>query len=113
VATSVPEPAPLPPSGDDPGAHVDKPVRRPVFSPAPAYPVEARRSRQEGRVLLLVQLDAGGEVVQVELRESSGWQLLDEAALEAVRGWRFSPTGARVTSTASQLLVPIRFSLRS
>jgi len=113
MPTSVPELAPLPFSGEDPGANVDELVRRPISSPAPEYPVEARRTGQEGRVVLLVQLDASGGVVRVDLKESSGSRLLDEAAMEAVRRWRFSPAGEGVTNAASQLFVPIRFSLRS
>lgn len=97
---------------DDPGARVEQPVRKPVFNPAPDYPLDARRNQQEGRVLLLVQLDANGRVLQVTLRESSGWPLLDDAARETVRQWRFSPATPGTATSSSRILVPIRFSLR-
>jgi protein TonB len=97
---------------DDPGARVEQRVRQPVFNPAPDYPLEARRDQQEGRVVLLVHLDASGQVVRVVLRQSSGWPLLDDAARETVSRWRFAPATPGGATSPSQLLVPIRFSLR-
>ncbi len=80
---------------------------QPLSSPAPRYPIEALRSGRGGRVLLEVQLDAGGHVTGATVHRSSGDPALDRAALDAVRGWTFSmPPGA-----ARRTLVPIRFSI--
>ena len=62
-----------------------------VENPTPVYPKRALRLRQEGRVLLSIDVDAAGFVRRVELLESSGHDLLDEAALEAFYRWRFAP----------------------
>jgi len=97
---------------DDPGARVSETARLPILNPAPDYPLEARRALQQGRVLLLVQLDAAGKVVQVRLRRSCGWPSLDEAAMAAVQQWRFMPAVAGSRPAASHVLVPIRFTLR-
>ena len=64
-------------------------------NPAPIYPPAARRLREQGRVLLLVEVAPDGLPRQVNLASSSGSPRLDEAALDAVRRWRFVPAKAR------------------
>lgn len=81
------------------------------FTPAPVYPVQARRSRMEGRVVLRVRVLPPGAVADVHVIESSGWPLLDREALETVRRWRFEPAPAGVTD-AAVVTVPIAFRLR-
>lgn len=56
-----------------------------VFAPFPTYPRSARRSRDEGKVLLLATIGHQGEVMQVEVLESSNHPILDKAAVTAVR----------------------------
>jgi protein TonB len=72
----------------------------------PVYPLVARRRGEEGKVLLRVNLSQSGAVKDVTLEESSGFELLDKAALKAVRHWRFSRKAART------VLVPINFRLQ-
>ncbi|MCU0961045.1 MAG: energy transducer TonB [Pirellulaceae bacterium] len=110
AATLVP--VSLPFSGNDPGANLDAAAYKLPTNPAPEYPLAARQRNEEGRVLLLVFLDADGRVVNAQLRASSGSVLLDQAAMRAVRQWRFSPARSRGVPVTSQLLVPVRFSLR-
>ncbi|RDD63028.1 energy transducer TonB [Ferruginivarius sediminum] len=81
-------------------------------NPAPSYPTRARRRGWEGRVVLEVAVAADGTVKAVEVRESSGYAALDRAALDAVRGWRFSPASEDGTSVADKVSVPVRFALR-
>lgn len=59
----------------------------------PAYPVLARRLGYEGRVIVRVRVSPEGAAEEVALGESSGYASLDRAALEAVRGWRFTSGG--------------------
>jgi protein TonB len=80
-------------------------------NPEPEYPALARRRRQEGLVLLSVRVDAKGRAETVAVRISSGFALLDEAALEAVRRWEFEPGRFRGDPVPSQVEVPIRFQL--
>jgi periplasmic protein TonB len=80
-------------------------------NPEPVYPELARRRRQEGLVLLAVKITAQGRAASVEIKKSSGFPLLDNAAVEAVRDWEFQP--ARIGSLAleSEIEVPVRFEL--
>lgn len=61
----------------------------PVATPPPAIPEEARRAGRGGEVILVVYLDAAGEIAAVRALE--GPEELAAAALEAARGWRFLP----------------------
>ena len=61
----------------------------PVEIPPPAVPEEARRAGRGGAVILVVYLDAAGEIAGVRALE--GPEDLAAAALEAARGWRFLP----------------------
>lgn len=80
-------------------------------NPAPAYPDQSRRQGEQGRVFVRVLVNTAGTVEQVNLRKSSGHSLLDSAALETVKNWRFVPAqrGSRVVS--AWVVVPISFSL--
>ncbi len=101
---AVPAPAPIvPPSFN--AAYLD--------NPAPEYPADSRRRGQQGKVLLHVLVGVAGTADKVEIRTSSGFDRLDEAALEAVRRWRFVPAQQGNSPVAAWVLVPIRFSLES
>lgn len=80
-------------------------------NPAPAYPPTSRRMREEGRVLLLVRVSASGQADAVQVRQSSGFERLDEAALTAVRQWRFVPARRGDETVAAAVLVPLVFRL--
>jgi protein TonB len=80
-------------------------------NPEPIYPAVARRRRQQGTVLLSVRVDAAGRPGGIEVRLSSGFPVLDEAAVAAVRDWDFEPGRADGEPVASQVEVPIRFEL--
>ena len=84
---------------------------RPISNPNPMYPPDAVRQGLEGRVILSVTISFTGKVTRVTVAASCGHQLLDQAALGAVRRWRFSPAtrdGKPVEWTAR---LPIRFRL--
>jgi len=81
-------------------------------NPAPEYPARARRRGWEGRVLLEVTVDAEGRVAGLRTLESSGYDLLDRAAAEAVRRWRFTPARRLGRQVADTVEVPVRFALR-
>jgi protein TonB len=82
-----------------------------LSNPKPDYPAEARRQRQEGVVLVSVEVDGDGRPSDVTLGRSSGFPLLDEAAVQAVRRWRFEPARAAGLPVSSRVEVPVRFSL--
>jgi protein TonB len=80
-----------------------------LHNPAPAYPAQSRRLKEEGTVLLLVRVSVEGAPLSVEIRNSSGFERLDEAGLQAVRQWRFVPAKRGSENVAASVLVPIQF----
>ena len=80
-------------------------------NPKPAYPLAARRRRQEGLVLLSVKVSEEGIAARVTLKQSSGFRLLDEAALETVRDWEFEPARIGEFAVESEIEVPVRFQM--
>ena len=80
-------------------------------NPRPDYPADARRNHQEGVVLLSVEVGADGQPKEVALKRTSGFALLDQAAIQAVRRWAFEPAVAAGFPVASRVDVPVRFSL--
>ncbi|WP_323017105.1 energy transducer TonB [Castellaniella sp.] len=59
--------------------------------PSPIYPRLAQRRGEQGRVLLRVLISPQGEVAQVKVQRSSGYERLDEAAIQAMQRARFRP----------------------
>ena len=82
-------------------------------NPAPVYPLLSRNRGESGKVLLLVQVTAQGAAAQVEIRQGSGFPRLDQAALNAVRNWRFVPARRGDEAVAASVVVPITFRLDS
>jgi protein TonB len=81
-------------------------------NPPPPYPTTARRRGWEGEVLLLVNVTAQGEVYNVTVNHSSGYQILDRAALNAVYRWEFQAAQKNGRAVSGQVMVPIRFSIK-
>jgi len=81
-------------------------------NPAPAYPSFARLRRQEGVVVVRVMVLADGAVGALQLEKTSGYPLLDEAALKAVRNWAFAPGRRGGIPLAMEVQVPVRFALQ-
>ncbi len=82
-------------------------------NPKPVYPAASRRLGEEGRVLLRVQVDAEGHAESVDIKTSSGFPRLDNAAREAVARWRFVPARRGETTVPSAVLVPVVFNLEA
>ncbi len=82
-----------------------------LTNPELDYPLTARRRHQEGSVVVSVVVSAQGKVVRVALKNSSGFSILDDAALKAVRGWEFKPARKGAVAVESQIEVPVQFKL--
>ncbi|NBV41726.1 energy transducer TonB [bacterium] len=80
-------------------------------NPPPLYPESARRRGQQGTVLLSVDITSDGRPAQIRVKKTSGFPLLDEAALKAVRKWKFKPATSALAPIASTVEVPVRFEL--
>ncbi len=80
-------------------------------NPRPPYPMVARRMGYHGKVILNVEVLAEGKAGQVLLYQSCGHEILDNAALQTVKGWRFTPARHFGQPVTQWFLVPIKFSL--
>ncbi len=80
-------------------------------NPSPVYPLFARRQGFVGTVRLAVVVDVSGFPIQVGIKDSSGYSVLDEAAREAVQHWRFEPAQQAGQAMIATVEVPIRFQL--
>jgi protein TonB len=82
---------------DTPGVRFDEPdeltipAREDTGNHQPDYPPEAARLRKQGRVVLRLHIDAQGDVASIELLQSSGHAVLDNAATAELARWRFLP----------------------
>jgi protein TonB len=77
----------------------------------PAYPWSARAHGHQGRVVLSVWVSAEGQADRLAVLKSSGYPILDRAAVEAVERWRFQPARRGGLRTDSLLYVPVVFRL--
>lgn len=80
-------------------------------NPAPIYPNAARENGWQGTVILRVSVDRSGFSSSVAVEKSSGYPVLDDSAVKAVRHWQFLPARAAGLAFASQIRIPVRFVL--
>lgn len=79
----------------------------------PRYPRESRRKKEQGTAVLLVIVGIEGRVEAISIARSSGSSRLDQAALKAVRGWRWQPLRRDGQPVKVRGLVEIPFVLTS
>jgi periplasmic protein TonB len=94
------------PSVIEPSADADY-----LKNPPPAYPRASRRLGEQGTVIVRVLISTQGLPEKAEVRTSSGFARLDQAALEAVQRWRFVPGRRSGTPEAMWFNIPVRFVL--
>jgi periplasmic protein TonB len=112
-APSSPSPSPAVSSGSDGSAVPEMSDVAYLVQPAPRYPPESRRIREQGLVILRVLIDESGHARVIEIYRSSGHPRLDEAARAAVVNAVFKPFMDGGVARASAAIVPIEFSLRA
>jgi periplasmic protein TonB len=81
-------------------------------NPPPAYPVLARKRGYEGTVILEAFVNTNGRVTDLKIHQSSGYAVLDEAALATVKDWHFQPGKKGETPVEMWVRVPIHFQLK-
>lgn len=109
VETSPPPPpAPVASAAPSPPA-VATTQPQPILTPSPTYPARALRRGERGTVMVSAEINAQGVPSSVEVAQSSGSRLLDRAAVDAVRRWRFRPAMADGRPTTGRVQVPISF----
>ena len=80
-------------------------------NPAPDYPPLARRRGWQGTVKLKVRVLDNGKPEEIRVQTGSGFASLDEAAIDAVRRWRFIPAQRGNVAVDEWVLVPVEFRL--
>lgn len=80
-------------------------------NPKPVYPPLSRRLGEQGKVTVRVLIGADGQPRQAELRQSSGFERLDQAALATVLKWRYVPGKRGGVAEDMWFDVPINFVL--
>lgn len=79
----------------------------------PEYPEEARKNGIVGTVLVKIVVAKDGSVEQSTVGEASGASSLDNAAIRAVKGWRFTPAQDKFgRAVRCYTYIPITFSLK-
>ncbi len=81
-------------------------------TPKPPYPQEAKDKGYQGTVRLKVEVLPDGRAGEIELKESCGYGVLDQSALDTVKKWRFIPAMKGKTPIACWVIVPITFQLK-
>jgi protein TonB len=105
------EPPPPPPPPITP-VRITSDLQRPVKikDVMPVYPDIAMRARVTGMVILEATIDARGKVVNLRVLRSV--PLLDQAAIDAVRQWEFTPTRLNGAAVPVVMTVTVNFTLR-
>ena len=121
-ATPAAAPAAAQPSAPTPAAEPGMPATAPdtvaeykaayLNNLRPAYPLLAIRQGAQGQVLLLVEVTTDGRAGRIELEKPSGHAMLDAAAVNAVRAWRFTPARKDGLLTTQTVRIPIHFNLK-
>jgi protein TonB len=106
----APPPAatPQPPKIARPGFHGIREPKK-IVNVAPEYPDIARIARKEGTVILEAVLDVTGRVQSVRVLKSE--TLLDDAAIRAVRQWRYTPTELNGVPVQVLMTITVNFTL--
>lgn len=86
---------------------------RMVSGKPPRYPIESRRKKEQGTVVLSLILGPDGQVASISVSRSSGFARLDDAALDAVRKWRWEPMIRSGQAVMVKGIVEIPFVLRA
>lgn len=115
TAPSVPTaPAPPPPPAPAAAPAMELPSSDAAYlnNPSPSYPATSRRLGEQGKVFLRVYINAQGEPEKIDIKQSSGYDRLDQAARETVRRWKFAPGKRNGVPEAMWHIVPIDFVLK-
>lgn len=80
-------------------------------NPKPSYPAMSKRLGEQGKVVVRVLIGVDGTAQKAEIRQSSGFDRLDQAALATAQRWRYVPGKRGGVAEAMWFNVPINFVL--
>ncbi len=78
-------------------------------NPHPTYPLIARKKGWEGRVIIQAEIDSQGNVSEIKVLKSSGFKVLDDASLETLKKWKFTPARFGNTFVDDTVNIPVKF----
>jgi periplasmic protein TonB len=82
-----------------------------LHNPKPEYPALSKRKGEQGKVVVHTLIGVDGVVQKAEIRQTSGFERLDQAALATVQRWRFVPGKRGGVPEPMWFNVPINFVL--
>ena len=104
-----------PPTSDVQPSKSRPPVRKnPSFTRPPSpprYPAIAIKRRWQGQALIHALINDQGRPAELVLKQSSGFDVLDRSALDAVGRWHFEPTFEGGRKIVSWVEIPVEFNL--
>lgn len=116
-STTVALPASAPVVAAKPSSTVPEGITRTArpqggYQVRPTYPTTPRRLGIQGTTLLRVHVLADGRIGDVLVESSAGHPDLDQAAIGAIRGWRFEPARRGSEPVSMWVLLPVEFRLK-
>ena len=82
-----------------------------IENPHPEYPIIARKKGWQGRLLLAVHIDQNGNVLNIHVKETSGYGILDRASVKTIRDWKFLPARHGDSNVEDNINIPVSFKL--
>lgn len=105
--TNAPPAPPAPPRVELPSSDADY-----LNNPKPLYPALSKRLQEQGKVVVRVLIGTDGQASQASVKVSSGFERLDQAALNTVLKWRYVPGKRGGVAEAMWFDVPINWVLQ-
>jgi protein TonB len=106
AAPSVVAPPPAPAKVELPSSDAQY-----LQNPKPSYPAMSKRMGEQGKVVVHVLIGVDGLPQKAEIKQSSGFDRLDKAALNTVLSWKYVPGKRGGVPEAMWFNVPINFVL--
>jgi periplasmic protein TonB len=78
----------------------------------PVYPAMSKKLQEEGVVLLTILVTKKGRVTKIEIKNSSGFKRLDDAAVNTIKYWQFNPATQAGEAIDYWYDIPVEFNLR-
>ena len=82
-----------------------------IENPHPEYPIIARKKGWQGRLLLAVHIDKNGNVLNIHVKETSGFEVLDRVSVKTIRDWKFLPARYGDSNVEDNINIPVSFKL--
>lgn len=113
TATPAAVPAPSAPAAPPAPPKVELPSRSASYlnNAPPRYPPLSRRMGEQGTVVVRALIEVNGTASQATIKTSSGYERLDQTALQTVQNWRYVPGKRGGEPEAMWFNIPLHFVL--